>query len=95
MFGQMRTRNRVLLPPCPCNNTCVCHLPRQNKLELRILLGIIIFSVVSGVILIYYAIKNPIKNKEQIEVNGEMCEIQYHRDCYLPLSCGHKVAICK
>ena len=28
----MKSR-RIILPPCPCNNTCRCHVPRDNKTE--------------------------------------------------------------
>lgn len=97
MFGQMPSRNRAMLPPCPCNNTCRCHLPQKgmSSNDKRALIAFIfVFFLFEG-ILIWYGYKHPHTGPDHIEVNGKMCEIGYHRDCALPLSCGHKIAICK
>ncbi len=97
MFGQMRSRNRITLPPCPCNNTCRCHLPRKgmSSFEKNVIFVLLFLFILIEGSLIYYDHKHPYKGPEYIEVNGQMCEISYHEDCVSPMSCSHKVAICK
>ena len=97
MLGQMRSRNRVISPPCPCNNTCRCHIKskRMTSFEKKIIFVPILIFVLLESYAIYYSIKHPRKGPEYIEVNGKMCEIGYHNDCSAPMSCGHKIAVCK
>ena len=97
MFGQMRSRNRVILPPCPCGDICRCHQPKKGMtfFEKKVIFGIIFVFILIELILIWYHYKHPYKGPDYIEVNGKMCEIRYHNDCAAPLSCGHKIAICK
>lgn len=103
MFAQMRNSNRkrVILPPCPCGYTCRCHFPtkdinKKNKIILTITFCIPVLILISLIsFLIYYGETHPYKGPEHIEVNGQMCEIQYHSDCVAPMSCGHKIAICE
>ena|ERR1700748_1202296 len=94
MFGQMHSR-RVILPPCPCNNICRCHLPRKglNPFEKKIIFGVLLVFILIESCLIYHSYKYPYKGPEHIEVNGKMCEIWYHSDCASPMSCGHKVVL--
>lgn len=96
MFGHYY-RNRITLPPCPCNLTCRCHIKRKgmSSFDKKVVFGILFFFVLIESCLIYYNHKHPYNGKQYIEVNGQMCEIGYNEDCAAPMSCGHKVAICK
>ena len=99
MLSSMRNSNRrrVILPPCPCGGVCRCHTPSPEMTSFE---KKVIFGLLSAVFLfLAYAFihekLHPYKGPDYIEVNGQMCEIGYKSDCHLPMSCGHKIAICK
>lgn len=91
----MRGRRNISLPPCPCNNSCRCHLPKKgmSSFEKKVIFGYIFAFILIEVILIYYNYKYPYKGPEHIEVNGKMCEIGYHEDCAATMSCNHKIVL--
>jgi hypothetical protein len=100
MFGQMRSSSRSApLPPCPCGNTCRCHIRRKgfNVSYYIMMFSLPILSIISIISLAFAfgAFDKP--TIQLIEVNGEMCEVHFKQDGITSTGAtrGHDEAICK
>lgn len=94
MFGQMRNRRSgEPVKPCPCNNTCRCHIPTESNLT-GLIFGfvIVIFGAFIAISILFVA--GP--TKQYIEVNGVMCEVVFKETGITSTGApvGHNVAFC-
>lgn len=95
MFGAMRSSRRRSSTPCPCNNTCRCHIPKpMDGVSLFLLILAFFLIVVVPLSIGYYNDKHP--NKRYIHVGDKICEVQYVETGHTSTgaSWGYEKAIC-
>lgn len=107
MFGQMKSRRRTFTPPCNHTNCgCFCHnsetsaYKEQRRIEWesdkrflwKFVIGLVIFMIVGSLL-----VGQCEPSKRYIEVNGNMCEVQFKRTGSTSTGgvIGHDIAVCK
>lgn len=84
------------MAPCPCGNTCRCHIRRKESRFVWIILYValpLLLLMLFGTI--HYAIKHP-PPARHIQVDGKDCIVEYISDgCTSTGACwGHDIAVC-
>jgi len=92
MLNKIRNRKSIR-KPCPCGGLCECHLPIQENWT-PWLFALIPFAVL---ILVSWWVSTLPSAPHYIEVNGQMCQIQFKQTGITStgMPVGHDIAVCR